>query len=88
MNVSISHEPRQSRRLARALQVAFRLSDGDDLVAVVGRGDERSNLEALMNWVEQRLVDPELSLAEAALPHLTDQLERDLRHWQAESTWI
>lgn len=88
MSIEIRHERRQSRRLARALQVAFHIGEGDDLVAVVGRGDEHDNLAALVNWVEQHLADPDPSLAEAALPHLTDQLERDLLRWQEGPAWI
>lgn len=82
-----SYERRQSRRLARALQVAFRISEGRDLIGVVGHGNEHDNLEALVTWVEQRLGDPDPILAEAALPHLTDQLERDLMRWETQASW-
>ena len=85
---TIEHlERRQTRRLAQALQVAFRIPAGRDLVGVLGRGEERDNLEALIVWVEQRLADPDPRLAEAALPYLTDELERTLMRFEAESRW-
>ena len=87
MTHPISVSRRQSRRLAQALKVAFRISDGCDLVAALGRGSERDNLDALTHWVEQRLADPDPALAEAVLPHLLTQLERQLLSWQADSPW-
>jgi hypothetical protein len=83
----VSVDRRQSRRLARALKVAFRIGDGCELVTALGRGGERDNLDALTHWVEGRLADPDPALAEAALPHLLSQLERELLRWQADSPW-
>ena len=82
-----TYERRQTQRIARALQVVFRIPQGSELVAVLGTGLEHDNLEALVHWVERRLVDPDPRLAEAALPHLADDLERELLHWEAESRW-
>lgn len=68
--------------------MAFRIPPGRELVAVLGSGLEHDNLEALTHWVEQRLADPHVRLAEAALPHLADNLEQELHRWEAESRWI
>lgn len=87
MRMNHGHERRQSVRLAQALLVAFRIPEGRGLVGVFGNGNEHDNLEALVSWVEHRLCDPDPTLAEAALPHLTDQLERDLMRWEAQAAW-
>ena len=36
-----------SRRLAKAMQHAMQIPDGDGLVFLIGKGNELSNLEAL-----------------------------------------
>jgi hypothetical protein len=81
-------ERRQTLRIARALQVAFRIPPGRELVGVLGSGVEHDNLEALACWVERRLVDPDARLAETVLPHLADDLEHTLLRWEAESRWV
>lgn len=81
-------ERRQIRRIARVLQVAFRIPAGRELIAVLGNGTEHDNLEALTSWVGRRLSDPDPRLAEAALPCLTDELEQFLHRWEVESKWI
>ncbi|HUH53446.1 MAG TPA: hypothetical protein VLZ31_05325 [Microbacteriaceae bacterium] len=35
------------RRLAKAMQHAMQISDGDELVFLIGNGNEDSNLEAI-----------------------------------------
>ncbi len=81
------YERRQTQRIAGALLVAFRIPRGRELVGLLGSGLEHDNLEALTCWVERRLAEPDARLAEAALPHLADDLERVLLHWETEARW-
>ncbi|MAG65297.1 MAG: hypothetical protein CMK74_05415 [Pseudomonadales bacterium] len=71
------------RRLASAMQAALQIPEGDALVFLIGRGTESSNLAALETWVSETLPQLEEECGLAALPHLTDRLERTLDHWRA-----
>lgn len=73
---------RMVRRLAGALQVAFRIADGDHLVLALGTGNEANNREALEHWVVNALRDLDEPMAKAVLPHLERRLASDLSQWE------
>ena len=55
---------RQASRLAASLQLLMQIPSGVALVAILGQGDEYSNVDALTSWVARQL------------PHL-DELTQD-----------
>ncbi|WP_425221463.1 hypothetical protein [Pseudomonas sp.] len=71
------------RRLARAIQVALRIPEGDALVFLIGRGHEASNLDALETWVTETLPQLEEECGKAVLPYLLDRLESTMNQWGA-----
>lgn len=72
-----------SRRLAKAMQHAMQIPDGDGLVFLIGKGNELSNLEALETWVNETLSMLEDECGVVMLPLLLDRLEQTLSHWSA-----
>ena len=46
---------RRTRNLAESLAHLIEVSEGRQLVSLIGRGDEYSNIEALQTWVELEL---------------------------------
>lgn len=71
------------RRLAKAMQHAMQIPEGDALVFLIGKGDERSNLEALETWVRETLCTLEDDCGLAMLPFLLDRLELTMNQWSA-----
>ncbi len=71
------------RRLAKAMQYAMQIPDGDTLVFVIGKGNEQSNLEALETFVEETMLALEDECSVVMLPLLLDRLEQTLNHWSA-----
>ncbi len=71
------------RRLAKATQHAMRISDGDELVFLIGKGSECSNLEALETFVKETILTLEDECGVIMLPLLLDRLEQTLNHWSA-----
>ncbi|HIQ53229.1 MAG TPA: hypothetical protein EYH51_08215 [Pseudomonas pachastrellae] len=71
------------RRLARAIQFALRIPEGDALVFLIGRGHEASNLDALETWVSETLPQLEEECGKAVLPYLLDRLESTMDQWGA-----
>lgn len=71
------------RRLAKAMQQAMLIPEGDELVFIIGSGNESSNLEALETWVKESLDVLESDLALAVLPLLLNRLEQTINHWSA-----
>lgn len=69
------------RRLAKAMQYAMQIPDGDTLVFVIGKGNEQSNLEALETFVEETMLALEDECSVVMLPLLLDRLEQTLNHW-------
>jgi hypothetical protein len=69
-------------RLVSALESAFNIPQGDQLVLVLGNGHENNNREALRTWVNRQLQRQQLESAASLLPHLTDELNRCLLRWQ------
>lgn len=71
-------------RLASALAFSMQIPDGTHLIAVLGEGDESSNLTALTHWVENemRLMDDEA--LQDPLPQLLNNLERLLHSAQED----
>jgi len=63
-------------RLAGALAFSMQIPDGTHLVAVLGEGDENSNLAALTNWVENQLCLMDDENLQDPLPSLLAGLER------------
>ena len=71
------------RRLANAMQFALQIPEGDDLVFLIGKGNECSNLAALETWVEETLFTLEDECSVAMLPFLLDRLEQTMNQWSA-----
>lgn len=71
------------RRLAKAMQHAMQISDGDELVFLIGKGSECSNLEALETFVKETILTLEDECGVIVLPLLLDRLEQTLSHWSA-----
>lgn len=71
------------RRLARAMQVALQIPEGDALVFLIGRGHEHSNLAALETWVKETLPQLEEECGVAVLPHLVGRLQQAMDQWGA-----
>jgi len=65
-------------RLASALAFSMQIPDGTHLVAVLGEGDESSNLSALTHWVENELWLLDDESLQDPLPALLSSLERRL----------
>lgn len=65
-------------RLASALAFSMQIPDGTHLVAVLGEGDESSNLSALTHWVENELWLLDDESLQDPLPVLLSSLERRL----------
>jgi len=78
-------EHRMIRRLASALQAAYRISDGDQLVAVLGTGVERNNREALVTWVDEQLPDLDEANSRQLLQSLVTRLGHALCEWEAQT---
>ena len=71
------------RRLAKAMQHAMQIPEGDALVFLIGKGNEHSNLEALETWVRETLCTLEDECGVAMLPFLLDRLEQTMNQWSA-----
>ena len=65
-----------ANRLAGALAFSMQIPDGTHLVAVLGEGNEYSNLAALTNWVENQLCLMDDENLQDPLPTLLGGLER------------
>lgn len=71
------------RRLAKALQHAMQIPEGDALVFLIGNGNEHSNLEAIETFVKETVLTLEDEYGVIMLPLLLDRLEQTLNHWSA-----
>lgn len=66
------------RNLASALTVAMNLPRGNQLVMVLGAGDERSNGEAMETWVRVQLAPLRDMTNQQLLAELMGRLEQTL----------
>lgn len=71
------------RRLAKAMQHAMQIPEGDALVFLIGNGNEHSNLEAIETFVKETVLTLEDECGVIMLPLLIDRLEQTLNHWSA-----
>lgn len=71
------------RRLAKAMQHAMQIPEGDALVFLIGNGNEDSNLEAIETFVKETVLTLEDEYGVIMLPLLLDRLEQTLNHWSA-----
>lgn len=71
------------RRLAKAMQHAMQIPEGDALVFLIGNGNEHSNLEAIETFVKETVLTLEDEYGVIMLPLLLDRLEQTLNHWSA-----
>lgn len=76
--------PRQKmiRRLAKSLCVAHRIPEGDELVIVLGEGNESNNLKAVETWVDKSLLNIDEPTVREVLNHLLHRLGDDLDQWE------
>lgn len=70
-------------RLAKAMQHAMQIPEGDALVFLIGNGNEHSNLEAIETFVKETVLMLEDEYGVIMLPLLLDRLEQTLNHWSA-----
>lgn len=69
----------QVQRLAKTLTYALQIQESrDELVWVVGDGNEVTNLDAITSWVRRSLNEPDIDVATRILPLLIDRLEKEL----------
>jgi len=73
-----------ANRLAGALAFSMQIPDGTHLVAVLGEGDESSNLAALTHWVENEMWLMDDEALQDPLPQLLNNLERLLHSAQED----
>lgn len=73
-----------ANRLASALAFSMQIPDGNHLVAVLGEGDESSNLAALTHWVENEMWLMDDEALQDPLPQLLNNLERLLHSAQED----
>ena len=71
------------RPLAKAMQHAMQIPEGDALVFLIGNGNEHSNLEAIETFVKETVLTLEDEYGVIMLPLLLDRLEQTLNHWSA-----
>ena len=71
------------RRLAKAMQHAMQIPEGDALVFLIGNGNEHSNLEAIETFVKETVLTLEDEYGVIMWPLLLDRLEQTLNHWSA-----
>ena len=64
------------RRLAQAMQYSMQIPEGDALVFMVGKGNEKSNLEALETFIKETVLTLEDEVGVVMLPLLMDRLDR------------
>jgi hypothetical protein len=62
----------------------MQIPDGTHLVAVLGEGDESSNLAALTHWVENEMWLMDDEALQDPLPQLLNNLERLLQSAQED----
>ncbi|MBZ2170260.1 hypothetical protein [Marinobacter sp. F4216] len=65
-----------AHRLAGALAFSLCIPEGNNLVYLLGDGDESSNLVALTHWVENELSLMHSEARQDPLPELLKRLER------------
>ena len=70
-------------RLAKEMQHAMQIPEGDALVFLIGNGNEHSNLEAIETFVKETVLTLEDEYGVIMLPLLLDRLEQTLNHWSA-----
>lgn len=73
-----------AHRLASALAFSMQIPDGTHFVALLGEGNESSNLTALTHWVENELWLMDDENLQDPLPALLNSLERVLTSTQED----
>ena len=74
----VAKVPSDIRRLASTLMLTVHISLGTSLVHVLGKGDERSNQQAIETWLMRRYSNNELEIMHNKVETLTDDLSRYL----------
>ncbi|WP_097462104.1 hypothetical protein [Mangrovitalea sediminis] len=75
-------ERRLIRNMAGALCQALAISQGNDLVPVLGLGGERTNLEAMASWIHGVMVTEGIVPARETLSLFLAKVERHLSAWR------
>jgi len=63
-------------RLVDTLMFAFRIQNDDSLIGILEEYSEKSNRDALREWIKKTLLNPDLWIAESILPILIDRFEQ------------
>jgi hypothetical protein len=79
-------DSRMIRRLAGALCASYSIPSGDNLVVILGDGDEANNQVAVESWVRHALLTLDETSARDMLPHLVRRLREQLAPWEL-MTW-
>lgn len=74
----VPRERRMIRNMACALNAAFQIAQGRELVFHLGLGGERSNLEALETWVCQQMLAHKKYPSQESIGWYVSQLELTL----------
>jgi len=87
MQATLSRQARRrvERRLAESLAAATSIANGSALVMWLGKGDEKSNLDALVTWTGYTLNHLKLEANRQAIPLLLAELERALWAWEDQA---
>lgn len=71
---------REFRLMAQLLAQQFHINHGDNLVRLLGNGDQRNNLEAIIYWLaeEREHIEEMKALQLDPLDHLRNELNKKL----------
>lgn len=75
------------RRLAKSLRATYNIPHGDELVLILGTGQETSNLKAIETWVRNTLLNLDEAAARDVLTHLVLRFGETLEQWEAQR-WL
>jgi hypothetical protein len=79
-------DPKAVATLTSALNNAFQIRAGRELVYVLGSGQEESNIEALETWVRTSLERYGIAPTRHGLNILVAELEKQLTLWELDQS--
>ena len=68
------------RRYAGTLMLTFNIPFSDNMVIILGHGNEKDNFEAMETWVESNLIHEEFEATIQTLQQLTNRLHTYLQY--------
>ena len=80
----IPHEKRVIKTIATAICSVRNIAPLDrNLVAIIGRGSEHTNQEAVITWIEGKFFKEVIELDREALSHLLQLFKADEFYWES-----